>query len=255
MGAGKQHQIRRCELEERMPYPGGKSGSGVYQTIINQIPPHKLYVEGFLGGGAILRLKKPAAASIGIDIDGDAISSFKALVPSLVLLKMDFLEWVASNVLPDDAFVYLDPPYLMETRSCQKNIYRFEFFTRDHHARLIDAIRKINCPVMISGYPSGFYDIRLPGWRSMHYQAQTHGGIRTECLWMNYPEPSELHDYRYLGTNFRERERIKRKQLRWKNRLEKMDRFERAALMLAISETRSQNTIKSDAGSELANIA
>jgi len=255
MGAGERHQIRRYELEENIPYPGGKNGSGVYQTIINQIPPHQTYVEGFLGGGAILRLKRPAAASIGIDIDGEVIKDFKANVPNLTLVEEDFINWVASNIIPDDAFVYLDPPYLMETRSCQKNIYRHEFFSRDQHARLIDGIRKLTCPVMLSGYPSGFYDIHLPDWRYLCYQAQTHRGVKTECLWMNYPEPKELHDYRYLGTNFRERERIKRKQLRWKNRLERMDRFERAALMLAISEAGSRNALNSDAFEGLANIA
>ena len=32
----------------------------------------------------------------------------------------------------------------------------------------------------------------------------------TEYLWCNYPAPMALHDYRYLGKDFRERERIKR---------------------------------------------
>ena len=35
-------------------YPGGKSGSGVYQQLINLMPPHKIYIEAFLGGGAIM---------------------------------------------------------------------------------------------------------------------------------------------------------------------------------------------------------
>jgi hypothetical protein len=39
-----------------------------------------------------------------------------------------------------------------------------------------------------------------------------HGGPRTEWLWFNFPEPIALHDYRYLGTGFRER--IKRKKQR-----------------------------------------
>ena len=56
---------------------------------------------------------------------------------------------------------------------------------------------------------------------------------------MNYPEPLELHDYRYLGTNFRERERIHRKIARWKNRLIDMDSLERHAIMAAIDEIRS----------------
>ena len=41
---------------------------------------------------------------------------------------------------------------------------------------------------------------------------QTGAGI--EWLWMNYAEPAELHDLRYLGSNFREHERIKRKKTR-----------------------------------------
>ena len=38
-----------------MAYPGGKNGAGVYQTLINLIPPHDTYIETYLGGGAIMR--------------------------------------------------------------------------------------------------------------------------------------------------------------------------------------------------------
>ena len=50
-----------------MPYFGGKSLSGIYQKLINMIPPHKTYIEPFLGGGAVLKFKRPALVSIGID--------------------------------------------------------------------------------------------------------------------------------------------------------------------------------------------
>jgi hypothetical protein len=33
-----------------MPYPGGKGGDGVFQTIINRMPPHRVYAEPFLAG-------------------------------------------------------------------------------------------------------------------------------------------------------------------------------------------------------------
>src|ERR1700723_3345115 len=62
---------RRNGGPERTFYPGGKNGSGVYQRIINLMPPHRVYIEPFLGGGAIFRLKKPAEVNIGLDLDQD----------------------------------------------------------------------------------------------------------------------------------------------------------------------------------------
>ena len=43
-----------------MSYPGGKAAPGTFQKIINLMPPHEVYIEPFLGGGAILRKKLPA---------------------------------------------------------------------------------------------------------------------------------------------------------------------------------------------------
>lgn len=50
------------------------------------------------------------------------------------------------------------------------------------------------------------------------------------------PELAELHDLRYLGSNFRERERIKRKKARWQAKLAKLDPLERAAIMECLRE-------------------
>jgi DNA adenine methylase len=55
-----------------------------------------------------------------------------------------------------------------------------------------------------------------------------------ELLWCNFPEPVELHDYRYLGRDFRERERIARRRRRWLARLAKMPVLERQALVSAL---------------------
>ena len=63
-----------------MIYPGGKNGAGVFQSIINQMPPHDRYIEPFLGSGAVFRLKSPARVNVGIDIDPKAIALFSELL-------------------------------------------------------------------------------------------------------------------------------------------------------------------------------
>lgn len=80
------------------------------------------------------------------------------------------------------------------------------------------------------------YLAALKGWNLIRYDAVTRGGMTEECLWFNFPEPVELHDYRYLGQTFRERERIKRKKLRWVTRFARMPLLEKRALLSAIAD-------------------
>jgi hypothetical protein len=85
----------------------------------------------------------------------------------------------------------------------------------------------------------------------------THGGPRTEWLWSNFPEPIALHDYRYLGTGFRQRERIKRKKQRWTARLHRLPMLERQALLAAIDDawripSRQRQRCTIDSGSTIA---
>jgi hypothetical protein len=63
-----------------MPYPGGKGGAGVYQTIINGMPCHEVYVEPFLGGGAVMAAKRPACLNIGVDLDAEVIAQAQARI-------------------------------------------------------------------------------------------------------------------------------------------------------------------------------
>jgi DNA adenine methylase len=254
-----------------MSYPGGKNGAGVYQTIINLIPPHPVYIEPFLGGGAILRLKQPAALNIGIDLDaaaiakcseaisgshhagsGEAIRSKASTVktggrrPQRILspktaitdrqfrfLCEDGISFLKSYPFKGDELVYCDPPYMMETRT--RPLYKFEMTAFDH-IHLLYALLKLKCRVLISGYWTEFYAHRLREWNSIQFEAMTRGGhTATEYLWFNFPAPVALHDYRYLGANFRERERIKRKKLRWVNRLKRMPVLEKRCLLDAIA--------------------
>ncbi len=225
-----------------MTYPGGKNGSGVYQQLINLIPPHHTYIEAFLGGGALMRAKRPAVKNIGIDINPAVIMEWSRNTPEIPNLELHTSSapyFLYSNYhlgrIDPGTFIYCDPPYLMSTRSSQRQLYEFEYAEVEDHRALINTLRELKCMVMLSGYWSPLYAELLPDWRTHTYQAQTRSGKpATEWVWMNYPEPFELHDYRFLGNNFRQRESIKRQKTRWLNRLQTMPALKRMALLDAI---------------------
>jgi site-specific DNA-adenine methylase len=218
-----------------MRYPGGKGK--LYRNLINLIPKHKVYIECFLGGGAVLRHKKPAEASIGIDLDERALARCNDLsvhVPTLQLIHDDAIQFLRDYSFQGDEFVYADPPYLPETRR-RPRLYRHEY-TRDDHVALIEVLLNLPCAVMISGYDSPLYRKLLRGWRHLTFRAKTHVDVREESVWMNYAEPAVLHDARYLGNSFRERQQIQRRLATMRRRFYAMSPPERAELLLWASE-------------------
>lgn len=218
-----------------MRYPGGKGGAGVYQTIINMMPPHDVYIETHVGGGNILERKKSAMASIVIDADGDTVQHYKDR-PGVTAIHGDAAAFLRSYTFTGRELIYADPPYLMSTRRGGR-LYRHEY-TDEQHRDLLSLLLTVKASVMVSGYRSPLYDDLLRAWRRVDFKAMTRQGPATESLWMNF-EPAALHDYSYLGANFRERERIKRKQHRWRARLASLPSFERQAMMRILLELES----------------
>lgn len=214
-----------------MKYPGSKALPGLLQTIINNIPPHKTYIETHLGGGNILERKRPADRNIGVDLDGEVIATWRRVgMAGLELQHGDAVAFLRSFEFTAGEFVYADPPYVLGSRKGGA-IYRHEY-TDDDHRELLAVLADLPCAVMLSGYPSELYDASpVAGWRTVDCRVMTRGGVANERLWMNYPEPAALHELTFLGSTFRDRERIKRKKARLRNRLIKMDPLERAALL------------------------
>jgi hypothetical protein len=159
--------------------------------------------------------------------------------PTCAVIVGNALAFLASYPWRGDELVYCDPPYMHETRS-SRHRYLFEMGTLEHQA-LLDILKQIPAKVMLSGYASELYSTALKDWRLVTFEAITRGGtMRTEHLWCNFPEPVELHDYRYLGRNFRERQDLNRMRKRWIAKLRKMPILKQRALFAAMKEFHEQ---------------
>jgi len=172
--------------------------------------------------------------------DAGSVSRALAMTPAcagpvVALACADALSWLAAFRPTGRELVYCDPPYLLSTRRGGA-IYAHELGEADH-VRLLRVLLGLPCMVMVSGYWSELYASALASWSSLHFSAMTRGGgVADEWVWFNYPPPVSLHDYRFLGDGFRERERIARRVRRWRARLGRMDVLERRALLAAMAE-------------------
>jgi DNA adenine methylase len=87
----------------------------------------------------------------------------------------------------ENVLMYLDPPYLLETRK-NKKVYRHEM-TYEEHEELLKLITCSKAKIIISGYMNDLYSKYLSGWRFDTTTNKDQAGNRkTECVWMNYVE-------------------------------------------------------------------
>ena len=238
-----------------MSYPGGKDGSGVWQRIVNELPPHEVFISAFLGDCAVLRRKKPAAWNIGIDVDDSVVRRFAGsasleLERVLDLYVDDAVSWLRRafdldrlgsywrgmdacgrfGVGPEKIVVYVDPPYLASSRKSERRVYRYELGEVEHTA-LLRCLKDLPVLVVVHHYPCEMYDEALSGWRSFEYAAMTRGGLATEKVWLNFGKAKVLHDVRWLGADKRVREKLTRRRKNLMRRLRSLPEEERQSIL------------------------
>ncbi len=211
-------------------YFGSKATAGLCQALIALMPPHSVYIETHLGGGAIMRRKPGALRSIGIDLDERALAGFECEYP-VELVHGCCHRFLREYPFDGTELVYSDPPYLHSTRKSSQR-YRHDYEIEDHEA-LLALLMGLPCSVILSGYPSALYDERLEGWRSLSIQVMNQAGVVTENLWFNF-EPDRVHWASLAGRNFTDRQRIKRKAASWGRRYRAMPPAERLAVLAAV---------------------
>ncbi|WP_063790137.1 DNA adenine methylase [Bradyrhizobium pachyrhizi] len=233
-----------------MTYPGGKGR--LWQHLISMMPPHDTYIETHLGGGSVMRRKKPARVNIGLDICPEvARTASNWRLPHLTLLNCDAVTFLKEFSFTGNELIYADPPYPAATK--KKRRYYVHEYSDEDHRQLLGTLLRLPCNVMISGYSCELYESRLVGWRRRELRNVTHAGLRTEVVWANFDFSTSLHDYGCIGGDFRERERIKRKTSRWVRRLQQMSELERCAIVAAIREAppKAEQTAPKQTGGQI----
>ena len=96
----------------------------------------------------------------------------------------------------EGVFMYLDPPYLLNTRSGEQ--YKHEMSDTDHEEMLLKALES-KAKIMISGYASEMYDDYLRGWSRLELKSCAENGRpRTEVVWMNYESDGQMDIFDFL---------------------------------------------------------
>lgn len=194
-------------------YSGNKSISGLWQFIINRIPPHSIYYELFAGSATIAKkLNDSPAVKYIIDCNAGVLDTYICTDPSKEkIICADALQIIPTLLQNDkNTFIYMDPPYRFVCRRSTKRLYKYEM-TDVQHIDLLRLSSKVKCNCMISHPSNDMYDYALKGWTKEKFIVSYHGKIAEECIYYNYTKPIVLQLYDYVGTDCWDRQRIKRK--------------------------------------------
>jgi hypothetical protein len=180
------------------------------------------------------------------DLDSDLVSSWKNAIDDhkgfefhntdvVKLLRSDIAKYYDAA----DTFIYLDPPYRFVTRKGQRPVYKYEFTEQQHIDLLQAALSLKQAKIMINHYPNDLYDELLKGWHTHDFYVQTRKGQALDRIYMNYAIDDQLHDYSFIGEEFREREQFARIR---KNLIKKINRLEPVLRNAILSDLASQNS-------------
>lgn len=216
---GRYRPIRDAGHGSALPpsFFGGKGNAGTIRTLINILPRHDYYIEAFLGSGRLLRHKRPADVwSHGIETDPRLLRAWATVQhPSLTVHDADAFE-VLPVIIAECAMrpgartlAYFDPPYMMQARRSKGARYHREWSDEDHIA-FFEMARRLECLMVVSHLPCPEYSDAFSDWHTFTFTNYTQGGPQVEQVWCNFEPTPDLHEFTYIGDNFRQREQFKR---------------------------------------------
>lgn len=90
----------------------------------------------------------------------------------------------------ETVFMYIDPPYLLGTRTGKQYLHEM---TDADHEELLKEIVHSRAKIMISGYESDMYNDYLKEWEKVYFNScAEQGKPRQEIIWLNYGIEQQL---------------------------------------------------------------
>jgi DNA adenine methylase len=109
-----------------------------------------------------------------------ALAAIAERIMGVVIENRPALQVIERYDAPD-ALLYLDPPYLPDTRSSKRKGDK-AFHSYAHEM----TVQRLKGKVVVSGYPSALYEQGLEGWVRRERSAHADGALdRTEVVWLN----------------------------------------------------------------------
>jgi len=124
----------------------------------------------------------------------DRLLAIHRRLRGVAVLNRDWKE-VVEKYDGEGTLFYLDPPYVLETRSGSEGIYVKEM-TDEEYEELVDICLQLKGKVILSGYKNKIYEkLEENGWirldkevavRTMAVLGGQEKGKRVESVWLNY---------------------------------------------------------------------
>ena len=113
----------------------------------------------------------------------DSLEQFADRLREVQIENTNALELIKAHDFKD-TLIYLDPPYLLETR--KQHLYKHEMSNKEHK-ELLETIVNMKAKILLSGYENNLYNSILKNWNKEVFKSlDGKGNIKQEVIWFNY---------------------------------------------------------------------
>jgi hypothetical protein len=193
-------------------YKGNKNISGVREKIIGLIPKNWLFIEGFGGGAGIGKIVYNYHGKVVIvEKSKKQFEKLCEVFNCSIVVNDCVISYLKERrfILNPNTVLFIDPPYMFETRFNNTLFYDCEMDNPDH-IELLNYARYSGLFFIIIHPITSLYDKALFDWNWIDVDIRYNRKTSKERIYHNLPRGIELLDYMSSVENFTKRQAVKR---------------------------------------------